>query len=185
MRSSSALLLGLCLWVTSAQALDDDRNQPIRVKADSAERDDKQGITTYRGDVVIIQGSLNIRAQEVVQYGFNSVDKIVAKGNPARLQQQPEPDKGVITAKGNHIEYTMATEIVKLETNAYVEQDGTEVRGDQITYDMTRQVVRASGAINSSDRVEIIIPPNTTEISEPDDAAQGADAASASQGGNG
>lgn len=153
------LLLAGTLGLAS-NALEDDRSQPIRVKADSAERDDKRGITTYKGDVVIDQGSLNITAQEVIIYGSTAVTRIIAKGEPARLRQQPSPDKGVITARGNNIEYSLETEIVELESNAYVEQDGTKVRGGQITYDMTRQIVRANGDVNSSSeqRVEMIIP---------------------------
>lgn len=155
-----ATLLALLLMSTRVIALDEDRKQPIRVKADSAERDDRQAITRYTGDVVIEQGSLNIVAQEVTMYGSTSVSRIVATGSPARLQQQPQPDKGVVTARADQIEYTVTSEIVRLQKNAYVEQDGTEVRGDEITYDMTRQIVRANGASNTQGRVEIIIPPN-------------------------
>jgi len=158
------LLLSIVLALP-AYSLEDDRSQPIRVKADSAERDDKRGVTTYRGDVIIDQGSLNIAAQEVVIYGSQAVTRIVAKGNPARLQQQPSPDKGVIIAKGNNIEYSLETEIVQLENNAFVEQDGTKVRGGQISYDMKQQIVRANGNTNSEQRVEMIIPANNPSAS--------------------
>lgn len=140
-------------------ALEDDQLQRIRIKADSAERDDKRGISTYRGDVVIDQGSLNIIAEEVIIYGAAAVTKIVATGKPARLRQKPKPEKGFITARGNQIEYTITTEMVRLESDAYVEQDGTEVRGDEITYDMAKQIVRANGAAATNGRIEIIIPP--------------------------
>ena len=77
-------LLVLLLCSLFAHALEDDRSKPIHVKADTAERDDKRGITTYRGDVVIDQGSLNIAAQEVIMYGSTSIERIVATGRPAR-----------------------------------------------------------------------------------------------------
>lgn len=160
-------LCALLLLNTNAIALDDDRKQPIRVKADSAERDDRQEITRYSGDVVINQGSLNIVAQEVTMFGSTSVSKIVATGSPARLRQRPQPDKGVVTARANQIEYTVSTEIVTLQKNAYVEQDGTEVRGDEITYDMTRQIVRANGSSKTQGRVEIIIPPKENAGANP------------------
>lgn len=156
----AACFAASCLVSSLANALPDDRDKPIHVKADSAQRDDKQGITSYRGDVIINQGSLNIIAQEVIMYGNDAVDKIVANGRPARLRQKPEQEKGVITAKGDHIEYSTTSEIVILKSNAFVEQDGTEVRGDQITYDMVRQVVSASGESRvNGGRVEMIIPP--------------------------
>jgi len=34
----------------------EDRNQPIRVQADTAELDDLRGVAVYRGDVVITRG---------------------------------------------------------------------------------------------------------------------------------
>ncbi len=165
-----ATICSLLLLSSGAAALDEDRKQPIRVKADSAERDDRQAITRYSGDVVIDQGSLNIVAQEVTMYGSTSVSKIVATGKPARLRQQPQPDKGVVTARAELIEYTVSSEVVTLQKNAYVEQDGTEVRGDEITYDMNRQIVRANGASNTQGRVEIIIPPNDNAVNTPQEA---------------
>ena len=52
------LSLGLALGSAGAWALPSDREQPIRVQADTAELDDKQGVAVYRGDVVITQGTL-------------------------------------------------------------------------------------------------------------------------------
>ncbi len=167
----AVLSLLLFVWLTPAHGLESDRSQPIHVKADSAERDDKNGITTYRGDVVIDQGSLSIAAQEVVMYGSEAITRIVASGRPAVLRQQPDPAKGFITAKGNEIDYSVASETVRLERNAYVEQDGTEVRGDEITYDMSRQIVKANGAANTDGRVSITIPPNRTAPAESQPAA--------------
>ena len=52
------LLLGLgaALGSAGAWALPDDREQPIRVQADSAELDDRQGVAVYHGNVIITQG---------------------------------------------------------------------------------------------------------------------------------
>lgn len=46
-------------------ALPSDREQPIRVQADSAELDDKQGVAVYRGDVVVTQGSTKLTGNTV------------------------------------------------------------------------------------------------------------------------
>ena len=48
--------LGLAAASPTSWALPSDRDQPIRVQADSAELDDKQGVAVYRGAVVITQG---------------------------------------------------------------------------------------------------------------------------------
>ena len=51
------LSLAAAIGSSAAWALPTDREQPIRVQADSAELDDKQGVAVYRGDVVA-QGPL-------------------------------------------------------------------------------------------------------------------------------
>ena len=43
-------------------ALPEDRDQPIRIEADEALRDEKQGFTRYRGHVKMDQGTLHIEA---------------------------------------------------------------------------------------------------------------------------
>ena len=66
MRLVKPLPLLLCLAAVfgspASWALPTDREQPIRVQADSAELDDKQGVAVYRGDVVVTQGSMKLTA---------------------------------------------------------------------------------------------------------------------------
>ena len=45
------------ILITSAIALTDDSTKPINIQADSAEINDATGISTYRGNVKITQGS--------------------------------------------------------------------------------------------------------------------------------
>ena len=49
------LSLSAALGSASALALPNDRDQPIRIQADNAHLDDKQGVATYTGDVIITQ----------------------------------------------------------------------------------------------------------------------------------
>ena len=106
----------------------------------------------------IQQGSLHIDADKVVIYGTDDISKIVATGKPAKLRQQPEPDKQVVHAHGNTIEYLLGEDRVHLIENAYVEQEGSTVRGARIDYDIVNQLVKADS--NSADgRVQMVIPP--------------------------
>jgi lipopolysaccharide export system protein LptA len=50
----------------SAFALPSDRNQPISLVADRATYNDKTGITTYTGNVVIEQGTMKLQADSIV-----------------------------------------------------------------------------------------------------------------------
>ncbi len=158
-----ALLATLLILTPSATiALPDDRQQSVTIKADSTERDEKNGITTFEGDVIIEQGSLSIAADKVVVYGAKSISRIIATGKPAKLKQRPDLEKGFVTAKGNKIEYSFTTEIVELTANAYIHQDGTELSGNNISYDMAKRVFKAKG-VNEADRVSVVMQPEAIE----------------------
>ena len=170
--SAGALLLAMLFaaFSGSALALPDDREQPIRITADQALRDEKQGFTEYTGNVRMDQGSLHIEADKITIYHVEEeADKIVAEGAPAHMQQQPEVGKGLMHARANIIEYYKAEDRVHLRDNAQVEQDGSTVAGDTIDYFITEQLVRAdSNQAESSSRVEVVIPAQVVNEQESD-----------------
>ena len=45
--------------------MESDQWQPIRIQADSAEIIEERGLSIYKGDVSIVQGSLQINAETV------------------------------------------------------------------------------------------------------------------------
>ncbi|WP_187276363.1 lipopolysaccharide transport periplasmic protein LptA [Parahaliea maris] len=185
----ATLLLGALLLVTeSARALPEDRNEPIRISADKALRDEKQGFTVYQGNVTMQQGTLRIDAAKVtVFHQQKEADHIKAEGQPAHMQEQPEAEKGLMHARAEVIEYFKAEERVLLQRNASVEQEGSRVTGDSIEYFIGQQLLRADSAASSSGRVEVVIPANalpnnqaasdpntpTGESPEPEEAASG------------
>lgn len=146
-------------------ALPEDREQPIRIEADEAMRDEKQGFTRYQGNVRMDQGTLRIEAEEVTVYHLDQeADRIVATGSPARLQQQPEPGKGLVKARANTIEYYKNKDMVQLLHNASIEQNGSTVAGDSIEYYISEQRVRADSDRNRQDsRVQVVIPAQAIE----------------------
>lgn len=161
-RNKLDVLFCVCAWLAipmTAIALPEDELQPINIEAKTTERDDKKGVTTFRGAVTIDQGSLHIDADEVIFYGTNEITRIVATGKPAKLRQQPEADKQVVHAHGDTIEYILSEERVHLIDNAYVEQEGSTVRGDRIDYDIVKQLVKANSN-SANGRVQMVIPPN-------------------------
>jgi len=160
-----ASMLGCLVAGAPALALETDRDQPIRIVADSALRDERQGITIYTGNVDMQQGSLRLRADKVTIYRIvEEADKIVGEGSPARLEQQQNPDKPPIEASGNIIEYYKDEERVQLTGNAMIEQEGSTVTGQMIEYFIADELVKATGAGGDSPRrVEVIIPPRPPE----------------------
>ncbi|MEM0955325.1 MAG: lipopolysaccharide transport periplasmic protein LptA [Pseudomonadota bacterium] len=166
-------LLSLCLaaFTLPGKALEGDTEQPIHITTDEALRDEKTGLTVYQGNVELIQGTIRITADKITFYSDTTeADRIVAEGDPARMQQQPEPDAELMHARGLVIEYFRSEERIEVRQNAEVEQDGSTVRGDKIDYFINEQLVKAEADTNNTDsRVKVVIPPH--RLKEEDDAA--------------
>ncbi len=164
-----AVLLSIILS-SQTLALPDDRDQPIRIEADEALRDEKQGFTRYEGNVKMVQGSLHIEADQITVYhDEQQADRILANGKPARLQQQPALDKAPVKARAEIIEYHKSEDRVQLRQNAHIEQDGSIVTGDSIDYYISEQLVRADSDKSRGDgRVQVVIPAQALEEDKDD-----------------
>ncbi|RLA47666.1 MAG: lipopolysaccharide transport periplasmic protein LptA [Gammaproteobacteria bacterium] len=142
-------------------ALPSDRQQPINIESDRAQRNDKTGITTYEGAVNIIQGTINIRADKVTVHTVEGkVSKIVCIGVPAHYQQQPEPEDGLVIARANTIRYELNKDMITLITNASLTQAGSTLTGELINYDLIQELVEARGDISGKQRIKMVIPPS-------------------------
>lgn len=165
--SASTLLLCAALPFGSAQALPSDQSQPVSLEADRATYNERTGITTYTGNVLITQGSIRIEADSIVVNltRERSIKDAVAKGRPARFQQQISSDKGIARGEGQAITYDAEAGILTLTGNALLTQDGAKFSGNSIRYSITQGDVEAQG--NAQNRVKIVIPPNQNPVSTP------------------
>ncbi|GLZ83963.1 lipopolysaccharide transport periplasmic protein LptA [Pseudomonas sp. BN414] len=164
------LSLGTALGSAAAWALPTDRDQPIRVQADSAELDDKQGVAVYRGNVVITQGTLKITGDTVTitQDANGDVEVFTSVGKPAYYEQKPAVDKEIVKAYGLTIQYFAANERIILLDQAKVIQEGNTFEGEKIVYDTQRQIVNAGRATGTNvstprPRIDMVIQPKKKE----------------------
>lgn len=162
------LLISLAgaLGSSAAWALPSDRDQPIRVQADSAELDDKQGVAVYRGGVIITQGTLKITGDTVTitQDANGDIDVFTSVGKPAYYEQKPAADKEIVKAYGLTIQYYASNERIVLIDQAKVVQQGNVFEGEKIVYDTQRQIVNAGRATGSNvtvprPRIDMILQP--------------------------
>lgn len=161
------------LWSFSAaitQALPEDRDEPMRITADKAERDDINGVTIYSGNVVLIQGSLRLESEKLtIYYVDEEPSKIIAEGHPAKMQQRPEVEKEIVYARATVITYYKSEERVHLQTDGHVEQDGSVVNGDSIDYFIEKQLTKAeSNKSREGDQVVVVIPPSQQQKKKDD-----------------
>ena len=133
-----------------APALTTDREQPIEIEADSAEADDAKGVTIYKGDVIITQGTLRITGDQVtIHYDSgNDFTKMVTLGNPARFRQLPDGKKDQESnyqrARASRMEYYKAKDTIVLLGNAVYGQGGDKVAADRIDYDSRNSRMKAT-----------------------------------------
>lgn len=138
--ASVLFVVGMPAW-----ALKSDTNQPIHI--DSAQQSlDMQGNTvTFSGNVIVKQGSIEIKADKVVvlrPQGDQNHEVIEAYGSPVTFYQMQDNGKPV---KGNaqKMRYELANDFITLTGNAYLEQLDSNVKGDRITYLVQQQKMEA------------------------------------------
>lgn len=160
------LSLGAAFSSVHAWALPSDKDQPIRVQADSAELDDKQGVAVYRGDVIITQGTMKITGNTVTitQTAQGDIDVFTSVGTPAYYEQKPAPDKDIVQAYGLTIQYFASKNRIVLIDQAKVIQEGNTFEGEKVVYDTQRQIVNAGRATGNQittprPRIDMVIQP--------------------------
>jgi lipopolysaccharide export system protein LptA len=143
------------LVLSNAQAAVKDLEQEITIKSQRQAADLKNKIASYLDNVSIRQGSISISA-DVVKV-FSQVDKksgkkndtYLAKGKPAIFQQKLE-DGSLIKLEADEITYKPNSNLITISGNALVKQAGSEVSGNEITYNTLSEKLEAEGLNNQS-----------------------------------
>ena len=166
MRRLSALLL-LCLPAL-AYGLASDRDQPITIEADTATLKEKEGISIYKGNVYLNQGTLRLHGDTLtVHTRDDHIETAVLTGTPATFLQRPDGQDVDQHAEAQRMEYQAAGGLLILQGAARVWQtDGKEFRSEKIIYDITRNTVSA-GDSAGGDRVHITLQPKPREKQPP------------------
>ena len=163
LKALSAVLL---LAAAQAHALESDRKQPIEIEADQGELDQKNRSTTFSGNVSIKQGTLNIRAASVnVVRSDDGQQHMKASGSPVRFGQTLDGGKGTVNGEASQVEYSSATNVVRLSGNAKVTRGGDKAEGAVITYNTRTEVYTVSGSKaaggKAGKRVSVVIQPDS------------------------
>ena len=168
--SSIVFLCASLLLTASAWALSTDKDQPIEIEADSADLDDAKGITIYRGNVILIQGSVRMTGDTMtVYFKDDELDTMIMEGKPARYRQLPDDSKIYDEAEALRMEYYELKNLVILIDKASFKQEGLSFSGNRIEYDTLHSRIKARGSVKqqagssssgtSGERVKIILKP--------------------------
>ena len=146
------LLLPLLLFPLTSHALSSDKGKPMTIEADSVEIDDKKGLTVYRGNVDVRQGTLHVKGDTLVIEKVNGEVKIVTViGKPATYRQRPDNKKQDVTAKASKLQLYPKRNLVRLEREARVVQEGNIYTGNIIEYDNKKDIIKMKGNIGATD----------------------------------
>lgn len=166
-------LLLILLQPSSAFALSTDREQPIKIKADSVNINEKTGVSLYLGNVTFTQGSLILKGSKIVIHLIDgSVGKIIATGKPASFQQQQDNTQELVQAKAGLMEYITKDERVYLSQNASVSQGANLLKGNEIEYNTHTSTVTAKKSDQNTNRVHVVIEPGKNPITAPKKSPQ-------------
>lgn len=158
-RRGLLLLLPLLLLAPPLLARSSDRGEPIRIEAGRVEIDEPRGVSIYRQDVVLQQGSLQLNADQLtIELAQGQLQRATAIGTPARFQQQPAPAAPAVAGHATSILLQRSdNDLILLEGDAVVTRGRDRFSGGRIRYYPDTNRVAAEG--DGSGRVEAIIYP--------------------------
>jgi lipopolysaccharide export system protein LptA len=149
--SAAALLVALALPAYAEKA---DSEKPINLEADRISMDDVKKVQIFDGNVVLTQGTMQIRTSKlVVTQDADGFQKGVASGGAnglARFRQKLEGKDAYIEGEAERIEHDARSEKTQFITRAWVKNGQDEVKGQYISYDsLTENYLVTNGAGDS------------------------------------
>ncbi len=151
-------ILLVCTALSHAHARSDDSEQPIHISADTAELNDKTGVSIYTGNVEMIQGTTILRGDKITVYTQdNEVQRMIALGDLATYQETND-DGDIVYAESEKMIHNAKEKKIELFRRAKITELDNVIRSDYIKY-MTALGLMDTGT--KSDRVNITIMPKS------------------------
>lgn len=151
------LILALLLSSSVVMAAQPDYTQQIQIDADNLVSV-QENVLTYRNNVVITQGSLQMKADqlEINASAGKGKEVYIATGSPVSYSQLLADGKPV-TATASEMRYEPSNRTLTLSGDAELTQSGSVVKASVIKYNVEKQQLSAES--NESKRVTTIFTP--------------------------
>lgn len=136
--------------------------------ADPADFEDSTWIFT--GNVEIQNAGLKAWCDKAeMSFSNNTLIRTTLRGKPARFTQ-PRPGGDSTEGRGELLEYDLKARTIQMTSNALLSDGTNEITGSTITYDLGREVVKASN--NGAGQVRMKITPRPkSPTGQPDKSA--------------
>ena len=150
-----------------------DRSKPMTIEADQPGSVDLQRqVVTFNGNVVIAQGTMQLRADRVELRerpdGYREAKAIGSADKPASFRQKRDGVDEVVEGLADRIEFDARTDTLRFVGNAAVRRlragaVADEITGSLITWDNTNELFNVTGGApspaNPSGRVRAVFAP--------------------------
>lgn len=172
----AAAMLAAVLHSPAAWAEKADRTKPMVIEADKpATADMQRQVVVFSGNVQIVQGTLQIRADRVevreARDGFRSATATSAPGQPVTFRQKRDGVEEFVEGNAERIDFDGRVDTVRLSGNAQVRRVrgaavADEISGQLITWDNTTEVFNVEGSGGGS-RVRAVLSPREARPTAP------------------
>lgn len=157
------LLALLLLALPQAHAEKADRTKPVNLEADSVTMDDINKTSLYMGNVILIQGTLTLRADQVqARQNDQGLQGVTAIGRPVAFRQKVDGKDEYLEGYADRIEFDNTNSQLELIGNAKLRRGQDDLRGAQISYNGNTEFYRVIGQLNAQSptgRVRAVIRP--------------------------
>ncbi|AKC87613.1 lipopolysaccharide transport periplasmic protein LptA [Pseudoxanthomonas suwonensis] len=151
-------LLSAALLPALALAKASDRNQPMTLDSDQSDCNQAEANArcVFTGNVVITQGTLDIRADraEIVQRN-GEIDQVLLTGKQASMKQQMD-DGTTMNARADRIVFEPRKDLLTLTGNFQVESPRGSNSGQKMVYNLGTGQMQSGG---DGTRVRTVIQP--------------------------
>lgn len=163
------------LWLAAVpvtRAAGNDEDEPIRINARSVEADEKTGAAVYRGNVIVEQGRLSIKADRVeIRAKNNQTELIQATGTPVKLRQQPDATTEEIQAEARRMDYRVSTRKLDMIGEVSLRRGEDLFTGGVLHYDLDAKSLSATGDDKSDGRIHAVMQPRKQTAPPPSNPA--------------
>jgi lipopolysaccharide export system protein LptA len=170
--AAATLLLALCLPCT-ARAEKADRTKPMVVEADQSGTVDLQRqVLVYTGNVVIAQGTMQLRADRIEMRetagGYRTATALGSTAKPASWRQKRDGVDEVVEGSADRIEFDGRSDTLRFVGNGAVRRlragaVADEITGASIVWDNSTEVFKVEGGVpsvsNPGGRVRAVLSP--------------------------
>lgn len=145
-----------------------DREKPIELESDTMTSDDSKNTSIYTGNVILTQGTLLIKADELtIREDNQGFQHSTSTGNPTSFKQKREGKNEYIEGSAQRIEYDGRMDKVHLYSKAWVKKGEDVVYGDYIMYDANAEFAKAMSGNTKNKAGETVPGSRTRAIIQP------------------